>query len=488
MNAQTRPAATSSIVGGGMITHDQILPSLYHLQRSGAVGRDHDLRPELGRRCGRWPSAPAFAEAFPGPDVRAAARRWTSRRSEMFPDLYQEVIAALPPRNLVVVAVPDHFHYPVIRAALEHDQHVLTVKPLVLKYAQAVEIEQLARGRGLFVGVEYHKRFDRRSLDARRQYRARPVRRVPLRRGQAGRAVLLPPLELPELVHQGEQRPVHLHRLPLRRPGVLHHGPAAGRGLGPRRRRAVPQRQRRLPLVGRPGRLGERGDAERAQRPGLSRRGRRHERPGPVHVLRRRRLRRASSGTTTSSAACSHGYVDRQSGAAFRYVSPDYFRLVPWEGDGLQAGRLRLRFDRGHRRRRPSRSTPRATACGDEALAQRQQVLDEIDRRGILATPANSSINELVTEAARLSIQRDGAPAVIDYGDDAGGAVAVRIDKMTIGWHVPEQRRDVPPGSLAASRVQPALTPCGSSRALRRRLAWRCACRPPAGRGGRSTS
>ena len=33
----------------------------------------------------------------------------------MFPDLYQEAIAALPPRNLVVVAVPDHFHYPVIR-------------------------------------------------------------------------------------------------------------------------------------------------------------------------------------------------------------------------------------------------------------------------------------------------------------------------------------------------------------------------------------
>ncbi len=26
------------IVGGGMITHDQILPSIYHLQRSGVVG------------------------------------------------------------------------------------------------------------------------------------------------------------------------------------------------------------------------------------------------------------------------------------------------------------------------------------------------------------------------------------------------------------------------------------------------------------------
>ena len=42
----------------------------------------------------------------------------------------------------------------------------------------------------------------------------------------------------------------------------------------------------------------------------------------------------------------SHGYVDRTSGAVFRFVSPDYLRLVPWEGDGF-AGGLRLRLDRG---------------------------------------------------------------------------------------------------------------------------------------------
>ena len=48
---------------------------------------------------------------------------------------------------------------------------MLTVKPLVLKYAQAKEIEELAHRKGLFVGVEYHKRFDRRSLDARGLYR-----------------------------------------------------------------------------------------------------------------------------------------------------------------------------------------------------------------------------------------------------------------------------------------------------------------------------
>ena len=53
---------------------------------------------------------------------------------------------------------------------------------------------------------------------------------------------------------------------------------------------------------------------------------------------------------------------------------------------------------------------------GAEGLSSRQEVLKEIDDRGILATPANSYINELVTEAARLSIARDGQPAVIDHG------------------------------------------------------------------------
>ena len=32
------PTPQVLIVGGGMITHDQILPTLYHMQRSGSVG------------------------------------------------------------------------------------------------------------------------------------------------------------------------------------------------------------------------------------------------------------------------------------------------------------------------------------------------------------------------------------------------------------------------------------------------------------------
>ena len=77
----------------------------------------------------------------------------------------------MPPRQIVMVAVPDQLHYDVIMTALRHDQHVCTVKPLVLQHAQAVEIEREAFARGLVVGIEYHKRFDDRSLMARRKYR-----------------------------------------------------------------------------------------------------------------------------------------------------------------------------------------------------------------------------------------------------------------------------------------------------------------------------
>ena len=49
------------------------------------------------------------------------------------------------------------------------------------------------------------------------------------------------------------------------------------------------------------------------------------------------------------------------------------------------------------------------------ALLARRKLIAEIDRQGLLATPANSYINELVVEAARLSIVNDGAWVDIQY-------------------------------------------------------------------------
>ncbi len=153
------------IVGGGMITHDQLLPSLYHMQRQGRIGKISV--------CGLMPQAVndlAAAEdllaAFPGQSFE----RYPAAGGVQ-PDLFRELIAKMPPHNIVFVALPDQLHFDAIMTALQHDQHVCTVKPLVLKHAQAMEIEHVARARALCVGIEYHKRFDDRSLMARRRYR-----------------------------------------------------------------------------------------------------------------------------------------------------------------------------------------------------------------------------------------------------------------------------------------------------------------------------
>lgn len=160
---------TVTIIGGGMIAHDQILPSLYQLQRKGVVG-DITVCAQSAATVKALAANEMIARAFPGhrfrplpdPAVDPAAKD---------PSGYLRAIAAMPPRQLVIAAVPDPLHYDVVMAALAADQHVIAVKPLVLSIKQAAEIEQAARSRGLFVGVEYHKRFDDRSLLARRRYR-----------------------------------------------------------------------------------------------------------------------------------------------------------------------------------------------------------------------------------------------------------------------------------------------------------------------------
>ncbi len=154
------------VIGGGMIVHDQILPSLYQLQRLGRIGAisvcasTHDTVRRLAE-------SETIRRAFPGQTFRLLP----GAPGERQPLLYRDILAQLPPRQIVVMALPDHMHHAVIMEALRRDQHVCAVKPMVLNRRHGVEIEEEARRRNLLVGVEYHKRFDDRSLMARRAYR-----------------------------------------------------------------------------------------------------------------------------------------------------------------------------------------------------------------------------------------------------------------------------------------------------------------------------
>lgn len=158
------------MIGGGMIAHDQILPSLYQLQRRGMAGRISVVAQSAA-------TIRALAEnetiraAFPGHSFTAYPE-YQQNPAARDPHRYKALLAAMPPRQIAIVALPDQLHYEAIMEALAHNQHLLVVKPLVLSAAQAQEIEREARRRNLLVAVEYHKRLDDRSLLARRRYRA----------------------------------------------------------------------------------------------------------------------------------------------------------------------------------------------------------------------------------------------------------------------------------------------------------------------------
>jgi D-galacturonate reductase len=55
---------------------------------------------------------------------------------------------------------------------------------------------------------------------------------------------------------------------------------------------------------------------------------------------------------------------------------------------------------------------------GAAALARRREEIRALDSEGIIATPANSSYNELVVEAGRMSITSGGRDVIIEYGDN----------------------------------------------------------------------
>jgi hypothetical protein len=87
--------------------------------------------------------------------------------------------------------------------------------------------------------------------------------------------------------------------------------------------------------------------------------------------------------------------------------------VVPWEGAGLKP--IGYGFESvAATITTASRIEAQVDADGGNALAIRQQAIRDADEKGLIATPRNSSYNELVQEAARLSILNGGDVALID--------------------------------------------------------------------------
>jgi len=381
------------VIGGGMIVNDQILPSLYQMQRQRQIGEIAicDSRHEAVRALAE---AEGLRRAFPGQSFRA----YPAAAGERQPELYREALGDLPPRQIVFVAVPDPMHYGMIMAALAQDQHVCTVKPLVLQHTQGAEIAREAARRRLFVGIEYHKRFDDRNLMARRAYREGRFGEFRL-----GTACLL---EKWYYRHSNFQNWMTTENSDAFTYVGCHYVDIVHfiTGLLPTAVSVYGIRDR-YPN-GREGYLWT--DARVIWSNGAC-----------LNVQNALGFPDAAPGTNTQGLTmycqgsdggawlthsdqyrgleyCYTGRTQDPGATVYAELSPDYFQYLDVGGPGLVPVGYGLRSIEG---------LVRAAMRVEEGST----TLEEIDRAGILATPANSGFNELVIEAGRKSLLNGGA-------------------------------------------------------------------------------
>ncbi len=407
-----------TIIGGGMITRDLLLPSVYHLARTGSVGQIRVCALTSGPLKSLKEDR-EICEAFPDqdfspfPDVMEGPDR-------IFPELYRDVLAGMP-AGLVIVAAPDPLHHEMVMAALHHNLHVLCVKPLVLKYSHAGEIEKVARTKGLYVGVEYHKRFDRRSLIAKKDYALGKFGEFVI-----GEAKMIEPYgyrfsnfrnwffcdRTDPFVYVG----CHYVDLVCFITGLkpVEVSVAGVRGTFPNGKEGYMWANGRVrfengALLSVTTGLGypDEGAGSNEQCLSLFCEG-----DGRSGIIKH----------DDQFRGVAHGYVSGTEPGMkrFQFVNPDFFRLIPWEGQGFRP--CGYGFDSVAAHVHAARAVEAAGQGPDvkHALKKRRSLLNEIDEKGLLATPANSFTNELVHEAARISILKEGHPVRISYGKTPG--------------------------------------------------------------------
>ena len=408
LQSNSAPSASGPIdvvvVGAGMFTRDVILPSLYHLQRCGDVGSISIAATSTARLAPLAGDA-ELAEAFPDQGFTAHPDLSSGERD---PRAYLRALDALAAQQLVFVAVPDHLHHGVIVDALQRDQHVYSVKPLVQRFEQGHRIGELAAERGLFVGVDYHKRFDRRSLVARRQYG-----RGDFGQFAYGEARLFEPYFYRHSNFQNwftcdNSDPftyVGCHYVDLvyfitgLRPVAV--SAAGAPGAFPNGNTGYLWAHGRVhwengAILSVSAGLGYPDDGAGSNDQGMTLYCEGDGRTGLIdHDDQYRGVEYAYVAATGPG------------GSRFNFVNPDFFRLAPRDGAG--ADTIGYGFES------MATGVRTALALRDLPLDERRARLQEIDRQGLIATPLNSGINELVVEAARRSLAADGVAARIQY-------------------------------------------------------------------------
>lgn len=88
----------------------------------------------------------------------AAADAWGADPQRVYPDFYSMAQREAERRDKIdfaVVTTPNVFHYPAVKAFLEHGFHVVCDKPFTVTPEEAAELIRLARQKGCLVCVTY---------------------------------------------------------------------------------------------------------------------------------------------------------------------------------------------------------------------------------------------------------------------------------------------------------------------------------------------
>ncbi len=404
------------LIGGGMIAHDQILPTLYQMQRESRIG-DITVCAQHGRTVQALAEAPTLQRAFPDRSFRPLPDYTSGDLDEHRPDLYQQALEQLPARGVVLIATPDQTHHSIVMNALRAGQHVCCVKPLVLDVAQSIEIEQEAQRRGLLVGVEYHKRFDPRSQMARTRFRQGLFGDFKL-----GTCVLMEKWhyrssnfqnwfvceETDSFVYIGCHYVDLVHFITGLQPtgisvyGIKDRFPNGNEGYLWTDARVIWENGAALNVQN------SLSFPDAAAGPNTQGMTLYFSGNGNGAWLQHSDQYRGLKYSFTAEP-------DSPGGTQYAEPSPDYFMyqdlggpgLVPW-GYGVRS----VDFIVSEALRIESET---AALEGDDAVAARRTRIDEIEQQGIVATPANSRYNELVCQAGRLSILNGGRQVEIRH-------------------------------------------------------------------------
>ncbi|MCK4602111.1 MAG: Gfo/Idh/MocA family oxidoreductase, partial [Phycisphaerae bacterium] len=398
-----------TVVGGGMITRIQLLPTIYHLQREGIVGEIHICALNAAPLKEIQDDA-TLNRGFPGQSFTPHPDPAKVEADEKFPDIYKELFAAAPRGSIAVIAVPDQLHYPVLKAAIENDLHVCIVKPLVLEHARAEEIAKLARDKGLVIGVEYHKRFDDRNLMARKAYREGRLGNFRLAQAQ-----MIEPYYYRDSNFQNwctcENSDmftyVGCHYVDLvafitgLKPvavsvyGIVEKYPNGREGFLWTDGRVIWENGASLSVVDA---IGYPNAAAGGNCQGLA-----------MWCQGEADATLLVHSDQYRGVKCSYNSAgDSPGDTIYAEPNPDYFQLLEMGGEGL------VPVGYGHRSAEYIiRAGCKARTIDD--LDERRKLIRRFDEEGIMATPSNSSYNELVVEAGRKSILSGGREVLIDY-------------------------------------------------------------------------